>query len=61
MLVKDLAPKVQSQNIIAKRRTIQCDNAIQITGFKILVASTELESLYRLDKKTAVIYIPLRR
>lgn len=53
---------IDSQNISTKlrqkRRTIQCDNVIQTTGFKVLVANPELESLYRLDKETVVIYIP---
>lgn len=50
MLVKDLAPKVQSQNITTKSRqktrTIQCGDAIKIIGFKIFAANTELESLF---------------
>lgn len=48
MLVKDFGPQVQSKQfhkIEAKRRTIQCDNALERTGFKILVANTKLESL----------------
>jgi len=48
MLVKDLGSKVQSLNCTTKSRQtrkFQCDNAIKRTGFKIVVAHTELESL----------------
>lgn len=48
MLVKDFAPEVQRLTCTTKSRqtrTIQRDNAIKRTGFKILVANTELESL----------------
>lgn len=34
-----------SQKVKAKRKTIQCDNAIKRTGFKDLIANTELYSL----------------
>lgn len=47
MLVKDFAPKVQSLNYTTKSRQtrpIQCGEAVERTGFKILAANAELES-----------------